>query len=83
MADPTARFIVSVITRADIAERLNDFLVDEIRADDDRLTDELCQNFAEQLQVIDTDYTTDEARDEAEANLCCNTLLAMGIAAQL
>lgn len=70
--NPKQLFIVSQISRADIAKTLNDSIdaagatdVDRFKRDDPRLTDKECEYFAALI------YDADGAHDEgmAEANL--------------
>jgi len=58
MADPNQLFVTNAITRGQIAEDLNDYLEalrspHRLALDDDRLTDEICANFAGQVGNLD------------------------------
>lgn len=59
MADPNQVFIISAISRKQIAEDLNEFLDeqevagDRLTPDDDRLTPELCREYADSLYYVD------------------------------
>lgn len=89
MLDPKAKFIISHLTREDIAENLNEYYVDctgkeaVLTPDDDRLTDELCQGITDKLAEIDADCADagkyrDDRINEAEGQLWYDTLAKMG-----
>lgn len=84
MLDPKAKFTVYSVTREEIAEELNDFYngYDEgenvLAPDDDRLTDEVCQAFANKLAEIDASELTQSQHDEADAELFHDTLVSLG-----
>lgn len=68
--DPKQLFVISQISRADIAKMLNDSIdaagasdVDRFKRDDPRLTDEVCKEIAD--LVYDADCQNDEGMAEA------------------
>lgn len=75
MADPNAQFVVTHVTRGSIAENLNDYYENytgnhgQLTADDDRLTDEICRQFATFLGNLDTSDMSPNAKDEAEQEM--------------
>ena len=83
MHDPKQLFVVSAITRESIAEDLNVILEvsdvdDRLLPDDDRLTDEVCREYAKELGEIDLDLPQ-FAQDEEEVLLCERVIKSIGI----
>lgn len=91
MADPKAKFTVTYITREGIAEDLNDYYqahteTEEtpIASDDDRLTDEICQEVADKLNEIDVNCADagryrEDRMNEAEQELWWSLLARFGL----
>jgi len=85
--DPDQVFVINAITRSGIAEDLQDIRTacnykhptgqQTIALDDERLTDELCQDYADALGQIDF-YYSEESAEEASHNATCILLEAMG-----
>ena len=85
--DPDQVFVINAITRSGIAEDLQDIRTacnykhptgqQTIALDDERLTDELCQDYADALGQIDF-YYSEESAEEASHNAACILLEAMG-----
>jgi len=78
MADPDGTFICSLVHRRTIAQDLNEFLEDWERPErfepgDDRLTDELCAQYAKTLGDLD------DGDDEAVYDALDVILQAVGI----
>ncbi len=77
MRDPKQRFIVNTVTREQIAESLNNYLEDpkspnRLANNDDRLTNELCQEYANRLGDLDElDADFEDMLAEIEYSLCC------------
>lgn len=83
MADKTASFVVSTITRGDIAACLNSYLelcgsLKLVADDDDRLTDVICEKYAYAIGCIPFDVS-EEDRLDAEITASRSALDAMGI----
>jgi len=83
MADPEQKFVVSFFTRKDLAADLNNELEirgckREIADDDDRLTDVLCQNYAEVIGNLNDDMPEELVEDNI-ATISLEILAAMGI----
>lgn len=74
MLDPNQLFVISAISREGIAEDLNDYVLAHgviteppLAEGDPRLTDEICNEYAELLGNINCEHEDDE--DEAVASL--------------
>jgi len=83
MRDSKQLFTTNAVTREGIAEELNLTLEcceleERIAPDDDRLTDEICQQYADAIGGID-ELDVEENVTEAEASICERILKAMGI----
>ena len=85
--DPKQLFVVNAICRAGIASELSGTREccgykhpigpQEIAEDDDRLTDEICQAYADAIGEID--YSdSEEFTSDVEQNAICEALEAMG-----
>lgn len=69
MLNPKQRFVIQHITREEIANNLNSMLPTAmIAVDDERLTDEVCQCYADGLSEID-DFGGEEFVVEQEETL--------------
>lgn len=89
MADKNQLFTVSAITRAGIAENLNEFLEDNeiltndedgwFADDDDRLTDEICTEYAKLIGEVDEDGFSDTWIDEQMVKIDEDTIRKCGI----
>jgi hypothetical protein len=91
MLDKAKLFVVSAISREGIAEDLNEFLDlgidapssdDRIKPDDDRLTDEICVEYARKIGETHQEGwgMIDEAEyEEKLANIKIEVLAACGI----
>lgn len=82
-SDPKKLFVINAIDRKGVAEELNDYLEDHgqkrvVADDDDRLTDEICQRYADSLASIDEDESED-VRDEIAASFCYDILDSLGL----
>ncbi len=83
--DPKKLFVVSAVTREGIAADLNDYLQnceDERRVtdDDDRLTDEVCQYYADLVSEIECgEDMTEGDKEEAFEQAFADTLAKIGI----
>ncbi len=86
MTNPEQLFVMNAISRQGIAEMLRNVIdyasfqimndgQQELTNDDERLTDELCQQFAKD---IGEQYDSEEEADEAEHNACVLALEEMG-----
>jgi len=85
--DPAQMFVMNAIPRNLIAENLENVRMycgfhhptgpQEIAGDDDRLTDEICQKYADAIGSIDSSYSEDGA-DECEHTAICTALEAIG-----
>lgn len=83
MRDPNQVFVISAITRAGIAEDLNEWLEegtleDRLAIDDDRLTDEICAEYAQKVGEVDEDMT-DSAQAECFEEIKEETVNACGL----
>lgn len=89
MRDGSQRFVISDISRAQIAMSLNSYMEDHANGslfkpfsvDDDRLTDEICQGYAKDLAGV-TEVGLDIGEDsmaEASDELDRTTLVSFGI----
>ncbi len=75
--DPERSFVITRISRAEIATLLNDYLdklAEDFGAeskrftpDDDRLTDDLCQELTSKFDTLFNELMDDQAQDEADA----------------
>lgn len=81
--DPDQLFTTNAISRWGIAESLNDHLEHldlprSIADGDDRLTDEVCREYAKEMGEIDPDLDTDATDDEAY-EISHKLLLKLGV----
>ena len=79
--DPTQLFVVNAISRGGFADDLNELFTNtapepEFAQDDDRLTDAICQKYADALGDMDED---NPSYDEKHAELLVALLLDIGI----
>lgn len=87
MLDPTEIFVVNTITRQAIAGDLSFYLdmngvprdEEYITEDDDRLTPEVCREYAHALGNIDLQDLSEEDGHDAELELMRATLLKIGV----
>lgn len=88
MADPQKRFVISSLSREQIAEQANELIDslginDHVQPDDDRLTDDVCQAYCDELETIviasiEHEWTADE-RNEKEAAARYDILIAISL----
>ncbi len=77
MLNPEQLFIVSTVSRQDLCDEINHCLdegdyLEPMPPEDDRLTDELCQKYADGLHKISINHAYDRcerAQDEAQLEL--------------
>lgn len=88
MRDSKQQFIVESVSRTAIAEEINDFLamtgasetLPVLQEDDDRLTDEICQEFACGLHQADVEADGNpSSRDDLVDDLITRLLQKMGV----
>lgn len=56
MKDPNQLFVISTISRQEIARLLSEIGGLEIAEDDDRLTDDFCKRFAEEMYAAECEH---------------------------
>jgi len=81
MADPNKLFVAIEYSRTQIADEFNNYLSDDdaLAADDDRLTDEVCERYVEFVGDSYQMHKDEDDFDSEEAVEICRILKSMGL----
>lgn len=80
MRNPNQNFVILQVNRYAIADHLNEILIEEVLSDgDDRLTDEVCQAYADEMGEWEGEGHSAHDIEELELLLAVDTVRSIGL----